>query len=510
MTEAVGDAGPSFLDSLGDRGRRRAEPRTSISLAGAGCALGILGVLALAGDTGIDDAERRLQPGPGHPAVGPGRRHRLLRAGGRPAWARGHRRRGGRRARRAGAHVLRHLRRERVPAVQHRGILIVSTAAWLGTYLIGPGKGRPFFLGSGSSRCGSRARAHRARLRLPVRPRSLVLLRRRALRVVRCHRRPHRSDDGRDHRHRERLRSPRAGSRDRFDAPDPTTIGMLSLGARRRVPRRRPLARPRRAPRRRHPVRVRGAPLPGGRGDRPGRPTSRRPAPAAAGGHRPGPGPPRRHRLAAGHQLDRRRHHGRRAGRSSSATTPATTPPPAGCCSSPAAIGMVFIGHLIASAMNEPDELAVTRRAGRRATAPGPGAATSAPAPAEPAADPDAPWKPPIPRPPARRRPRRRRRTPRPRREPDPDPERRGQTRRPIRPTSRRRRATRLSRAAGPRSPSPPPPGPAGWVRGYGLTKPLPGSSVVAKRTMAVGERLGLDAPGTRGRRGAPPPPGSR
>src|SRR6187200_316912 len=55
MTDALGDAGPSFLDSLGERGRRRAEPRMSISLAGSGCVLGIIGVLVLAADTGIDD-----------------------------------------------------------------------------------------------------------------------------------------------------------------------------------------------------------------------------------------------------------------------------------------------------------------------------------------------------------------------------------------------------------------------------------------------------------------------
>src|SRR5690349_6145514 len=43
---------PSFLDSLGPRGLRRAEPRASIALAGAGCALAVVGVLVLAGDAG--------------------------------------------------------------------------------------------------------------------------------------------------------------------------------------------------------------------------------------------------------------------------------------------------------------------------------------------------------------------------------------------------------------------------------------------------------------------------
>ena len=35
------------------------------------------------------------------------------------------------------------------PPYNTEGILIVSTAVWLGSYVIGPGKGRPFFLGSG-------------------------------------------------------------------------------------------------------------------------------------------------------------------------------------------------------------------------------------------------------------------------------------------------------------------------------------------------------------------------
>src|SRR5436190_2666916 len=55
MTDALGDAEPSYLDSLGERGRRRPEPRMSISLAGSGCVLGIVGVLVLAADTGLDD-----------------------------------------------------------------------------------------------------------------------------------------------------------------------------------------------------------------------------------------------------------------------------------------------------------------------------------------------------------------------------------------------------------------------------------------------------------------------
>src|SRR5687767_2378034 len=65
MTDALGDQNPSFLDSLGDRANRRAEPRTSVSLAGAGCALGVLGVLILAGDTGLDDDTGEFSQVPG-------------------------------------------------------------------------------------------------------------------------------------------------------------------------------------------------------------------------------------------------------------------------------------------------------------------------------------------------------------------------------------------------------------------------------------------------------------
>ena len=66
-------------------------------------------------------------------------------------------------------------------------------------------------------------------------------------------------------------------------------------------------------------------------------------------------------------------------------------------------IGMVFVGHLIASGTNEPDELSVT--AGHGPPVPGPPAHTAvtvpvAPGAATPDADPDAPWKPPIPPPP--------------------------------------------------------------------------------------------------------------
>ena len=65
MVEPQAEPGSSLLDRLGDRSHRRAEPRTSISLAGAGCALGILGVLVLATDTGLDDTTGEFSQVPG-------------------------------------------------------------------------------------------------------------------------------------------------------------------------------------------------------------------------------------------------------------------------------------------------------------------------------------------------------------------------------------------------------------------------------------------------------------
>jgi hypothetical protein len=150
MTEPVGEAGTtSFLDSLGERTRRRAEPRTSIAIAGAGCALGILGVLIVAGDTGVDDSSGDFNQLPGIVlsalVVAAGffvlatAREGAMATGGTVAAALG------------------------VPPLMFfltfdensfapysaEGILIVSTVVWLGAYLVGPGRGRPFFLGSG-------------------------------------------------------------------------------------------------------------------------------------------------------------------------------------------------------------------------------------------------------------------------------------------------------------------------------------------------------------------------
>ncbi len=150
MTEPVGDAGPSsFLDSLGARSLRRAEPRTSIAVAGAGCALGILGVLVIAGDTGIDETSGDFNRFPGIILSA------LVVAAGYFVLA----------AMRTGAiatagsvaaslgvpPLLFFLTFDEgaFPPYSTEGILFVSTGVWLASYVLGPGRGRPFFLSAG-------------------------------------------------------------------------------------------------------------------------------------------------------------------------------------------------------------------------------------------------------------------------------------------------------------------------------------------------------------------------
>jgi hypothetical protein len=149
MTEALGEQGPSFLDSLGDRSRRRAEPRTSVSLAGAGCALGVLGVLILAGDTGLDDDTGEFSQLPGLllsgllVALG----YFVLSATGRGALATA-----GTVAAALGVPAFMFFLtfdEEGFPPYNTEAILFVTTVVWLGSYLIGPARGRPWFLGSG-------------------------------------------------------------------------------------------------------------------------------------------------------------------------------------------------------------------------------------------------------------------------------------------------------------------------------------------------------------------------
>jgi hypothetical protein len=150
MTEPVGETGPTpFVDSLGDRGVRRAEPRTSVAVAGAGCALAVLGVLVVAGDTGIDDATGDFNKVPGILLAA------LVVTAGYAVLAnvsRGALATAGTVAASLGVPPLLFFLTfddSSSPPYSTEGILIVSTVAWLGSYALGPARGRPFFLGAG-------------------------------------------------------------------------------------------------------------------------------------------------------------------------------------------------------------------------------------------------------------------------------------------------------------------------------------------------------------------------
>lgn len=149
MTEPIEHGrGGSFLDGLGPRAARRAEPRASIAVAGAGCALAVLGVLIISGDTGAGDGDEFNQwPGAllSAAVVAAGLftlarvRTGAIATGGAVAAALGV------------PPLMFFLTWDEggFPPYSTDGILIVSTIAWLGLYLWGPGRGRPFFLGAG-------------------------------------------------------------------------------------------------------------------------------------------------------------------------------------------------------------------------------------------------------------------------------------------------------------------------------------------------------------------------
>lgn len=149
MTEPLGDPGPtSFLDSLGPRGRRRAEPRMSIAVAGAGCALAVLGVLLVAGDTGASDGgDFNKVPGIILSALVVAAGFFVLAGAERGALATA-----GSVAAALGVPPLMFfltVDTNDLPPYSTEAILFVSTIAWLVTYAIGPGRGRPLFLGAG-------------------------------------------------------------------------------------------------------------------------------------------------------------------------------------------------------------------------------------------------------------------------------------------------------------------------------------------------------------------------
>ena len=139
-------ARPSFLDSLGDRAARRAEPRATIALAGAGCFLAVGGALVVAGDAGLPDGSGSFDfnrlPGIalGALLVLAGLLTLQQRSKGPLATA-------GAVATALGIPVLVGF----LLVGGHDGridaVFGVATLAWTAAYLLGPTKGRPAFLG---------------------------------------------------------------------------------------------------------------------------------------------------------------------------------------------------------------------------------------------------------------------------------------------------------------------------------------------------------------------------
>jgi hypothetical protein len=137
----------SLLSSLGTRSRRRPEPRLSITLAGAGSALAVLGVLVVSGDTGAGDESFNSIPGlvlsvlvvvAGLVTLQQAEDGALAAAGaaaaslGVPA-------------------TMFFLTYDSgsLPPYSSDAILVVSTIAWLVAYGAGPTRGRSIFLGAG-------------------------------------------------------------------------------------------------------------------------------------------------------------------------------------------------------------------------------------------------------------------------------------------------------------------------------------------------------------------------
>ncbi|MFP5254797.1 MAG: hypothetical protein ACLGI8_02995 [Acidimicrobiia bacterium] len=147
MTEPTSAPRP-LLQQLGPRALRRAEPRASIAVAGAGCALAVLGVLIISGDTGLGDSgELNRWPGVILSAAVVVAGYVVMSQVDRGAIATG-----GAVAAALGVPPLMFFLtfdQEGLPPYSTEGILGVSTLAWLGTYVLGPAKGRPFFLGAG-------------------------------------------------------------------------------------------------------------------------------------------------------------------------------------------------------------------------------------------------------------------------------------------------------------------------------------------------------------------------
>ena len=170
----------------------------------------------------------------------------------------------------------------------------MSAAVWLGSYVVGPARGRPFFLGAGLiGAVVHRARAHRERVRRPLRR-----VRRLLRHQLAAFEAPATSSTPRPARSSRRAAtSATAASRSRrFDPPDPPPSACCrsSLGV--GVPVRGRLARPRGRHGAATPFTFAAHPLPGRRRHRAGRrPRGGRHRPAARGhraGARRGTAPP--------------------------------------------------------------------------------------------------------------------------------------------------------------------------------------------------------------------------
>ncbi len=116
-------------------------------MAGAGCALAVLGVLVVSGDTGSGDGDFNQLPGivlsalvvaAGFFVLANARNGAVATAGAVGASL--------------GVPPLMFFLtfdQDGFPPYSTEGILIASTVVWLGAYLLGPARGRPFFLGAG-------------------------------------------------------------------------------------------------------------------------------------------------------------------------------------------------------------------------------------------------------------------------------------------------------------------------------------------------------------------------
>ena len=139
-----------FLDRLGERALRRAEPRFGVALAGAGCALAVLGVVIIGLDSAFEgfaddgDGGGRV-PGIVLSALAVGLGYLLLlRAPIGPLST------AGVAAAALGVPPLVFFltfEDDSFPPYSAEAILLLSAAVWLITWLVGPGRGHGFFLG---------------------------------------------------------------------------------------------------------------------------------------------------------------------------------------------------------------------------------------------------------------------------------------------------------------------------------------------------------------------------